>query len=180
MAPALDIAGGTREVPAMARLSEDDLIARFFAPLAGEGALALADDAAVLAPTPGHDLVLTVDAIVAGVHFLPDDPPSSVARKVLAVNLSDLAAKGAVPHGFLLTLALPQDWTEAWLAGFAAGLGQAARDYGCALLGGDTVRATSGAWISIAAFGEVPAGTAVRRTTARTGDRLCVTGTIGD
>ena len=86
----------------MTRPSEDDLIARYFAPLAGEGALQLQDDAAVLTPTVGHDLVLTVDAIVAGVHFLEDDAAGSVARKALAVNLSDLAAKGAAPRGFLL------------------------------------------------------------------------------
>jgi thiamine-monophosphate kinase len=180
MARALDITEVTRDVAAMARASEDDLIARFFAPLAGEGALALKDDAAVLAPTPGHELVVTTDAVVAGVHFLADDPASSIGRKALAVNLSDLAAKGADPRGFLLTLALPQDWTECWLADLARGLGDAARAFGCPLLGGDTVRSASGAWLSVAAFGEVPTGTTVRRTTARPGDRLCVTGTIGD
>lgn len=162
------------------RPSEEDLIARYFAPLAGEGALELQDDAAVLTPRCGHDLVLTVDAVVAGVHFLPDDPAGSVARKALAVNLSDLAAKGAMPRGFLLTLALPADWSEAWLAAFAEGLGEAAAVFGCPLLGGDTVRATGGAWMSVTALGEVPGGTAVRRTTARPGDVLCVTGTIGD
>ena len=164
----------------MTRLSEDDLIARYFAPLAGEGALRLQDDAAVLMPTVGHDLVLTVDAIVAGVHFLEDDAARSVARKALAVNLSDLAAKGAAPRGFLLTLALPSDWSEPWLAAFAQGLGEAAAEFGCPLLGGDTVRSTAGAWMSVTAFGEVPNAKAVRRTTARPGDRLCVTGTIGD
>jgi thiamine-monophosphate kinase len=164
----------------MTRPSEDDLIARYFAPLAGEGALRLQDDAAVLTPTAGHDLVLTVDAIVAGVHFLADDPAGSVARKALAVNLSDLAAKGAAARGFLLTLALPEDWSEAWLAAFAQALGEAAAGFGCPLLGGDTVRSTGGAWMSVTAFGEVPSGKAVRRTTARPGDGLCVTGTIGD
>ena len=164
----------------MTRPSEDDLIARHFAPLAGEGALRLQDDAAVLTPTVGHDLVLTVDAIVAGVHFLEDDAAGSVARKALAVNLSDLAAKGAAPRGFLLTLALPSDWSEPWLAAFAQGLGEAAAEFGCPLLGGDTVRSTAGAWMSVTAFGEVPMAKAVRRTTARSGDRLCVTGTIGD
>src|SRR3712207_2642627 len=103
------------------RPSEEELIARFFAPLAGEGALALKDDAALLRPAPGHDLVLTVDGIAAGVHFLPDDPPAAIARKALGVNLSDLAAKGAEPSGFLLTLALPDDWTESWLRGFSEG-----------------------------------------------------------
>jgi thiamine-monophosphate kinase len=164
----------------MTRPSEDDLIARYFAPLAGEGALRLQDDAAVLTPTVGHDLVLTVDAIVAGVHFLEDAAAGSIARKALAVNLSDLAAKGAAPRGFLLTLALPSDWREPWLAAFAQGLGEAAAEFGCPLLGGDTVRSAARAWMSVTAFGEVPTAKAVRRTTARSGDHLCVTGTIGD
>jgi len=162
------------------RAGEDALIARYFAPLAGPGADALRDDAATLTPSPDHDLVVTVDAIVAGVHYFPDDPPASIARKALGVNLSDLAAKGAVPRGFLLTLALPDDWTEAWLAAFAQGLGHAAGDAGCPLLGGDTVRAVGPALISVTAFGEVPAGTMVRRPGARAGDLLCVSGTIGD
>ena len=104
----------------------DDLIARYFAPLAGEGGLNLRDDAACLTPRPDRDLVLTADALVAGIHFL-DDPPGSIARKALGVNVSDLAAKGADPIEVPSTLALPQDWTEAWLAEFAEGLGWAAR-----------------------------------------------------
>jgi len=162
------------------RPSEDSLIARFFAPLAGEGGLGLRDDAACLSPMLGHDLVLTADALVETVHFLPGDPPGSVARKALGVNVSDLAAKGADPAGFLLSLALPDDWTEAWLADFAAGLGDAARDFSCPLLGGDTVKARGALTLSVTAVGQVPAGRMVRRTTARDGDALCVTGTIGD
>lgn len=162
------------------RLSEDELIARFFAPLAGEGGLALKDDAALLRPAAGHDLVLTVDAVVAGVHFFPDDTPDAIAYKALAVNVSDLAAKGAAPAGFLLTLALPEDWSEAWLAAFAEGLGGAARTFDCPLLGGDTVRANGALSLSITAVGQVPAGKMIRRTAARAGDRICVTGTIGD
>jgi thiamine-monophosphate kinase len=162
------------------RSGEDALIARYFAPLAGEGGLNLADDAALLTPAPGHDLVLTVDALVAGIHFFPDDPPASIAAKALGVNLSDLAAKGAEPVGFLLALALPKDWTEPWLASFAGGLGEAAQRHGCPLLGGDTVRAAGALTLSITAFGQVPAGGMVRRAAARPGDRLCVTGTIGD
>jgi thiamine-monophosphate kinase len=162
------------------RLSEDELIARFFAPLAGEGGLGLKDDAALLPPAPDHDLVLTVDGIAAGVHFLPDDPPSAIARKALGVNLSDLAAKGAEPAGFLLTLALPDDWTEGWLTEFSEGLRETAEAFRCPLLGGDTVRANGPLWISITALGQVPAGRMVRRGAARPGNRLCVTGTIGD
>jgi thiamine-monophosphate kinase len=161
------------------RLGEDELIARYFAPIAGEGALGLKDDAAFIRPRPGHDLVVTADAVVAGVHFFADDPAGSIARKALGVNVSDLAAKGAAPSGFVMTLALPQDWTEAWLADFCRGLGEASRAFGCPLLGGDTVRGPALA-VSITAFGEVPVGRMVRRTTARPGDRICVSGTIGD
>ena len=163
-----------------ARATEDGLIARYFAPLAGIGADRLRDDAATLTPTPGHDLVLTADAVVAGVHHFPDDPPASIARKALGVNLSDLAAKGATPRGFLLTLALPDDWSEDWLADFADGLGRAALEADCPLLGGDTVRAGGPLLIGVTAFGEVPAGAMIRRTSAAIGDRLCVTGTVGD
>lgn len=162
------------------RPTEDGLIARFFAPLAGLGADGLRDDAATLTPSPGCDLVLTADAIVAGVHFFPDDPPASIARKALGVNFSDLAAKGAAPRGVLLTLALPDDWTEPWLAAFADGLGDGLAAFGGALLGGDTVRAAGPLSIGVTALGEVPAGTMVRRMTARVGDVLCVSGTIGD
>jgi thiamine-monophosphate kinase len=162
------------------RPGEDELIARFFAPMAGEGGLLLKDDAARLSPPEGHDLVLTVDALVAGGHFFPDDPPTAIGRKALGVNMSDLAAKGAAPLGFLLTLALPDDWTADWLAGFAAGLGEAAQAYGCPLLGGDTVAARGPLILSVTALGAVPQGRMVQRTTARAGERVCVTGTIGD
>ncbi len=162
------------------RPSEDGLIARYFAPLAGPGADGMRDDAATFTPSPGCDLVLTADAIVAGIHYFPDDPPASLASKALGVNLSDLAAKGAVPRGILLTLALPDDWTEDWLAGFTGGLAEALAGANCALLGGDTVRSGGPALIGVTAFGEVPAGGMVRRTEARIGDRLCVSGTVGD
>ena len=162
------------------RASEEALIARHFAPLAGEGADGLRDDAARLTPSPGHDLVLTADAVVAGIHYFPDDPPGSIAVKALGVNLSDLAAKGAAPRGFLLTLALAPDWSEDWLAAFARGLGEAAARHGCPLLGGDTVRAGGATLVGVSAIGEVPMGSMVRRTTAAAGDCLCVSGTIGD
>ncbi len=162
------------------RPTEDGLIARYFGPLAGPGADGLSDDAATLTPSAGHDLVLTADAVVAGVHFFADDPPASIARKALGVNCSDLAAKGAAPRGVLLTLALADDWTEEWLAGFAAGLAAGLTDFGIPLLGGDTVRSGGPASIGVTAIGEVPSGTMVRRMTAQVGDRLCVSGTIGD
>ena len=158
---------------------EDALIARYFRPLATDpGAFNLGDDAAVLKPS-GDDIVVTTDAIVEGVHFLADDPPDTVARKALRVNLSDLAAKGATPAGFVLTLAL-RAADDAWLTLFARGLGSDAGLFGCPLLGGDTVSTPGPVMISITAFGRVPAGKMVRRSGARPGDRVVVTGTIGD
>jgi len=158
---------------------EDSLIARYFKPLATDpGAFGLADDAAVLKPS-GDDIVVTTDAIVEGVHFLADDPPDTVARKALRVNLSDLAAKGATPAGFVLTLAL-RAADDAWLTPFARGLGSDAGLFDCPLLGGDTVSTPGSVTISITAFGRVPAGKMVRRSGAKPGDRFVVTGTIGD
>jgi thiamine-monophosphate kinase len=160
---------------------EDRLIARYFAPIARHpGACGLTDDAAAIAPPAGCDLVLTADGVVGGVHFFPDDPPDAVARKALRVNLSDLAAKGASPIGFLLTLALPKEIGEPWLTAFARGLGEDADVFGCPLLGGDTVRTPGPVTISVAAFGAVPHGKTIRRAGARPGDRVVVTGTIGD
>ena len=159
-------------------LSEEDLIARYFAPLAGEGAFGLRDDAASIAPPSGYDFVITKDMLVSGGHFCADDPPFEIARKLMRVNLSDLAAKGAVPFGFFLGLALPQDISENWLADFAAGLAQDARDFHFQLLGGDTVKGSL--TLSLTALGLVPKGKMVKRFAAQAGDRLYVTGTIGD
>jgi len=158
---------------------EDSLIARYFRPLATDpGALNLGDDAAILKAS-GDDIVVTTDAIVEGVHFLTDDPPDTVARKALRVNLSDLAAKGATPAGFVLTLAL-RAADDAWLAAFARGLGEDAALFGCPLLGGDTVSTPGPTMISITAFGRVSKGQMVHRSGAKPGDRVVVTGTIGD
>ena len=161
--------------------AEDRLIARYFRPIAKHpGALRLIDDAAILTPAKGAEVVLTVDAIVGGVHFFEDDPPDTVARKALRVNLSDLAAKGAKPAGFLLTLALPKSAGEDWVKAFARGLGADAKRYACPLLGGDSVRTPGPVTISITAFGTVPKGTMVPRSGAKPGDHILVTGTIGD
>jgi thiamine-monophosphate kinase len=158
---------------------EDSLIARYFKPIATDpGALGLDDDAAAL-KARGEDIVVTTDAIVEGVHFLPDDPPDTIARKALRVNLSDIAAKGATPAGFVLTLAL-RSVDEAWLAAFAGGLGEDAKALDCPLLGGDTVSTPGPLMVSITAFGRVPEGRMVHRSGARAGDRVMVTGTIGD
>jgi thiamine-monophosphate kinase len=164
-----------------AETGEERLIAKYFRPFARHpGALGLLDDAAVLTPPAGCDLVLTKDAIVAGVHFFADDPAGAIARKALRVNLSDLAAKGAAPSGFLLALALPDGVTDAWLKDFAAALGLDADTYGCPLLGGDTVGTPGPLMVSITAMGNVPHGTMVQRRGAKPGDRVLVTGTIGD
>ena len=161
--------------------AEERLIAKYFAPLAtAPGALGLHDDAAVVTPPAGCDLVLTTDGVIAGVHFFSDDAPGDVARKALRMNLSDLAAKGAKPLGFLMSVSLPAEIDATWLAAFAAGLGADATLYGCPLFGGDTDRTPGPLAVSITAFGAVPHGKMVRRSTALPGDSVVVTGTIGD
>jgi thiamine-monophosphate kinase len=161
--------------------SEERLIARHFRPLATHpGALGLVDDAAAIAVPAGHDLVLTADGVIAGVHFFPDDPPETVARKALRINLSDLAAKGARPLGFLLSIALTRALADDWLKRFTRALGADAKKFGCPLLGGDTDRTPGLVSVNIAAFGAVPRGAMLRRDRARAGDRIVVTGSIGD
>jgi len=163
------------------RPHEFELIKRYFAPLATDsGSLGLADDAAVFTPRPGYDLVLTKDMLSADVHFFPDDPPEAIAQKALRVNLSDLAAKGARPRGYLLGLGLASDWTADWLDRFCKGLSADQAAYGVVLWGGDTISSGDGLQISVTAIGEVPQSKAVRRTGARPGDALYVSGTIGD
>jgi thiamine-monophosphate kinase len=161
-------------------LGEFGRIARFFAPLAGPGGLGLIDDAAVIACAPGQRLVITVDAIVAGIHYLADDPPQLVARKLLRVNLSDLAAMGARPRHYLLTTVLPASLGDDWVARFAEGLGEDQRRFGVDLLGGDSVATSGPATFSLTAIGEVAEGAEIRRSGARPGDRVWVSGTIGD
>jgi thiamine-monophosphate kinase len=161
--------------------SEDSLIATYFRPIATHpGAFGLADDAAAIAPPPGCDLVLTTDGVISSVHFFLEDPADAVARKALRINLSDLAAKGAAPLGFLLSIGLPASLPPDWLKSFARGLHEDAEFYRCPLLGGDTDRNPSAITVYIAALGTVPHGTMVRRKGARPGDLLIATGTIGD
>ena len=163
------------------RLDEFAIIARYFAPLASTpGALGLRDDGAVLAPPEGHELIVTCDTIVEGVHFHADDPPESVGHKALAVNLSDLAAKGARPYAYLLSLTLPGTPSPQWLEGFAAGLHALQEEAGIALVGGDTTATRGTLSMTVTALGLVPRGTAVPRRGAKPGDRLYVTGSIGD
>ena len=159
---------------------EFSLIARHFRPLAGPGALALGDDAAVFAPPPGRELVVAADAIVAGVHFLPGDPPDLIGRKLLRTNLSDLAAMGATPLGYLMTVSVPRGTPDAWFAGFAAGLAADQAEFGIFLLGGDTTSTPGPVSLSLTIIGHVAPGAALRRGGARAGDGLWVSGSIGD
>ena len=160
---------------------EFEFIARRLRPLAtARGALDLTDDAALLDPAPGHQLVLTKDAMVAGVHFLPDDPPGQIAQKLLRVNLSDLAAMGAAPLGYLLALARAKEIGDDWLAAFCAGLAADNQEFGIALLGGDTVSTPGPLTLSLTALGEVPVGSALLRRGAGSGDDVWVSGTLGD
>jgi thiamine-monophosphate kinase len=156
------------------------LIAKYFRPLAGPGSLGLRDDAAILTPPAGRDLVLTADAMVGGIHFLPDDPPDLIGRKLLRVNLSDLAAKGAIPLGYLITVSTPRDTPESWFAAFAAGLAQDQAEFGVSLLGGDTTSTPGPVSLSLTAIGYVTPRMTVLRSGASDGDGIWVTGTIGD
>jgi len=164
------------------RVGEFELIARYFAPLARafEGAGGLQSDNAFLPADARRDLVVKTDTIVAGVHFLPDDLPGRIAAKALRVCLSDLAAGGAIPFVYQLSLALPSTWDEAWVAAFARGLGADQRRYGIVLCGGDTVVTPGPLTITITAFGRVARGKGVARSGARAGDELWVSGTVGD
>ncbi|HWA47667.1 MAG TPA: thiamine-phosphate kinase [Dongiaceae bacterium] len=161
---------------------EFDLIARYFAPLASKtpGALGLQDDAVTFTPPPGRELVLTADALTADVHFLRSDPPDLIARKMLRVNLSDLAGKGAKPIGYLMTTAFDRATDEAWIKKFAEGLALDQEIFGLTLLGGDTTATPGPLALTATLIGSVPIGRALRRTGARPGDRILVTGTIGD
>ena len=161
-------------------LAEFGLISRHFRPLAGEGGLALLDDAALMTPPPGRQLVLTADAMVAGVHFLPDDPAETIGRKLLRVNLSDLAAMAAVPLAYLMTVSAPRETPESWFAAFAAGLAADQSLFGIKLLGGDTTSTPGPVSLSLTCIGHVAPGQALLRTGASAGDEIWVTGTIGD
>jgi thiamine-monophosphate kinase len=164
------------------RIGEFELIARYFAPLARgfAGAGGLLSDNAFLPADARRDLVVKTDTVVAGVHFLADEKPERVAAKALRVCLSDLAAGGAEPFTYQLSLSLPKAWRERWIAGFARGLAADQRRYGIVLCGGDTVVTPGPLTVTITAFGRVARGLGLTRAGARAGDRLWVTGTIGD
>jgi thiamine-monophosphate kinase len=163
-------------------LGEAAIVQGFLAPLAAglPGAFGLLDDCAALTPPPGSDLVIKTDPVRAGVHFFADDDPADIGWKALAVNVSDLAAKGAVPLGYTLALAFPEAPTARWMQRFAAGLAAAQAAFGCALAGGDTDRAEGPLSMAVTVFGHVPHGRMIRRGAARVGDAVLVSGTIGD
>jgi thiamine-monophosphate kinase len=162
--------------------SEEAIIGEFWAPLAAgfPGAFGLKDDCAAITPPPGCGLVVTTDAVIAGVHFFPVEDAGAIAWKALAVNVSDLVAKGATPLAYVMSLALPEAPERAWLAAFAQGLRRAQEAFGCGLIGGDTDRTPGPLSVSITAFGTVPAGRMIRRSTAKPGDAVYVSGSIGD
>ena len=164
------------------RIGEFELIARYFAPLARTfaGAGGLESDNAYQPADGRHDIAVKTDTIVSGVHFLGDESPARVAAKALRVCLSDLAAGGALPLAYQLSLALPKGWQERWVAGFARGLAVDQRRYGIVLCGGDTVVTPGPLTITITAFGKVPRGKGLGRATAQAGDELWSSGTIGD
>ena len=163
------------------RLGEFELIAEIFAPLAKASlAFGLTDDAAIATPPLGQDLVVTTDAVIEGVHFFADDPPSLVAKKALRVNLSDLAAKGCTPTGYLLVLSLPKRINPTWLRSFADGLEEDQQEFGISLLGGDTTATPGPLTIVITAFGHVATGAMLRRSGAKAGHGVYMTGTVGD
>ncbi|MGE4219710.1 MAG: thiamine-phosphate kinase [Alphaproteobacteria bacterium] len=165
-----------------ARTGEFERIARLLAPLAADwpGAFGLTDDAALIALEAGRDLVVTTDTMVSGVHYVGDEPPDLIARKLLRVNLSDLAAMGARPRAYTLAMALPSATDDGWLEAFAAGLAADQALFGVSLIGGDSVSTAGPAVLTVGAFGTVRAGDALRRGGARPGDRIWVSGSVGD
>ncbi|CCG42141.1 thiamine-phosphate kinase [Magnetospirillum molischianum] len=180
--PSDSVGSGSGHLAEPEAVDEFALIADLFVPLTGghPAARGLADDAAFLVAEPGTETVLTVDAMVAGVHFLPDDPPDLIARKLIRVNLSDLAAKGAEPVALLLAAAFPHDVTADWLRAFAEGLRQDLTTYDTVLIGGDTVATPGPLTLSLTAIGRVAAGQGLPRSGASVGDDIWVSGTIGD
>ena len=169
-------------MPRHGQLDEFRLIRTLLAPLTGgaPGAFGLTDDAAVIPSRDGRDLVATTDAMVCGVHYLPDDPPGDIGRKLLRVNLSDLAGMGAEPEAYLLTLALTENMRPSWIEAFVAGLAEDQAAFSIRLVGGDTVRAPAESLFSVTALGWVRPGAEIRRMGACPGDDVFVSGSIGD
>ncbi len=163
-------------------VDEFDLIKRLFVPLTGgrPEALNLADDVALIAGPAGQQWAITKDAMVAGVHFFPDDPPELIARKLVRVNLSDLASKGAEPQFLLLATCFPQDVDAAWIDRFAGGLKTDCEEFTVAVIGGDTVATPGPLVLALTAVGRLPENTALLRSNARSGDHIWLSGSLGD
>ncbi|MBI1985440.1 MAG: thiamine-phosphate kinase [Rhodospirillales bacterium] len=164
------------------RPDEFELIRRFFAPLAAKapGAFGLTDDAATVAVAPGRRLIVTTDALVAGVHFPEDESPQSVAARLIGVNLSDLAAMGATPEAYTMAIALPKNCDLGWIKAFADELGRLQKTHHVTLIGGDTVATGGPLTVCLTALGSVAKGREIRRNGARAGDLIYISGTIGD
>lgn len=162
--------------------TETELIETYLAPLTrgAAGAFGLRDDAALIETEEGVDLVVTNDPVRAGVHFFADDDARDIAWKALAVNVSDLVAKGAEPVGYVMALAFPEPPLASWMDRFALGLKEAQDAFGIQLLGGDTDRSGGPLSVSVTAFGAVPRDGFVPRSGARAGDHVLVSGTLGD
>ena len=165
-----------------AGLNEFKTINKYFAPLSEsvQGAFNLTDDAAIIDPPAGQSLVVTTDALVAGVHFLPDDPAEDVAAKLLRVSLSDLASMGAVPAHYTLSIAVPPTQNSSWFKAFSAGLAENQHDFKITLIGGDTVATSGPLTLSLTALGYIEKTKGLRRNGAQAGDSIWVSGTIGD
>jgi thiamine-monophosphate kinase len=157
---------------------EFDLIAKYFTRATPSAVLGVGDDCALIKPTPGMELAISTDMLIAGRHFMPSDGPGTIGHKAMAVNLSDLAAMGAAPCYALLSIALPEA-DEKFLQGFAGGFFGLAQKYGVEVIGGDTTRGGL-LTISVTIIGEVPPGQALRRDAAQAGDDIWVSGTLGD
>ncbi|WP_408873296.1 thiamine-phosphate kinase [Gluconobacter roseus] len=164
------------------KAGEFGFIARHFRPLAGPESLDLRDDCALMRCPAGEEFAISTDTMVENVHFLPDDPPETLGRKLLRCNLSDLAAMGARPHAYTLNVTVPRGGRhdESWFAAFSRGLSEDQKLYGIHLIGGDTTSISGPLVLSATVFGLLQRDTALRRSTARPGDDVWVTGTIGD
>ncbi len=161
-------------------MNEFDLIAKYFAPLAGTEGLGLKDDTALYQPAPHHDLLITTDSFVEGVHFPAGMYGADVAERLLRTNLSDIAVKGGTPRGYQLSVSMRADRMEQWIPAFARGLETTQAEFGCSLWGGDTTATDGPAVFSITLIGEVAQGGMIRRSGAEKGDDIWVSGVLGD
>jgi len=161
-------------------MDEFDLIERYFAPLAGPEGLGLKDDTALYHPKSGHDILITTDSFVEGVHFPKGMYGADVAERLLRTNLSDIAAKGGTPRGYQLSLSMRKHNMEQWIPAFAKGLETTQAEFGCKLWGGDTTATEGAAVFSITLIGDVAKGEMIKRQGASIGDDIWVSGVLGD